>query len=145
MHSRWRFPLPKVFVPFLPRCREHAQIDLRYVLARLGYKGGLKGCEKSLGLHRGGLDGVDGYFAVLLWQLYKQDNDERALETLLAYNIEDTVNLERLAVEAYNRNIQATPFAHDLLLPYPEPPANPYLADYQIIERIKRDLSRYPG
>ncbi len=47
-----------------------AQIDLRFVLARLGYKGGLKGCERHIGLHRGSLDGVDGSFAVHLWHLY---------------------------------------------------------------------------
>ncbi|MGW8193572.1 MAG: ribonuclease H-like domain-containing protein [Desulforhopalus sp.] len=121
---------------------DQAHIDLRYVLARLGYKGGLKGCEKSLGLHRGGLEGVDGYFAVQLWRLFKQENDQRALETLLAYNIEDTVNLERLAVEAYNRNIAATPFADDLLLPNPVPPAIPHNADYTVIEKIRRDLYR---
>ena len=61
-------------IPFLERFfrirLHHAQIDLRYVLARLGVKGGLKGCEKQLGLHRGNLDGVDGYFAVLLWHRY---------------------------------------------------------------------------
>lgn len=129
-------------VPFLERYfrirLNQAQIDLRYVLARLGFKGGLKGCEKQLGLHRGSLDGVDGYFAVLLWQQYIQMNDERALETLLAYNIEDTVNLEKLMIEAYNRNIQATPFAEKLSLPFPAPPANPYIADHDCIERIKR-------
>ncbi|MFW2367116.1 MAG: ribonuclease H-like domain-containing protein [Desulforhopalus sp.] len=134
-------------VPFLENFfnikLDHAQIDLRYVLARLGFKGGLKGCEKSLGLHRGNLDGVDGYFAVLLWRLYKETGDERALQTLLAYNVEDTVNLERLAVEAYNRNLQATPFAHQLTLPYSELPPNPYRADHQLIEAIKCDYYRY--
>jgi hypothetical protein len=131
-------------VPFLERYfrirLDHAQIDLRYVLARLGIKGGLKGCEKQLGLNRGNLDGVDGYFAVLLWHQYVQNNDERALETLLAYNIEDTVNLERLAIEAYNRNVLATPFAEELVLPFPAPPPNPYVADYDCIERIKRAI-----
>lgn len=134
-------------VPFLEKYfnikLDHAQIDLRYVLARLGFKGGLKGCEKSMGLHRGNLDGVDGYFAVLLWRLYKEKGDERALQTLLAYNIEDTVNLERLAIEAYNRNLQATPFAHQLVLPYTEPPPNPYQADHQLIETLKHDYFRY--
>ena len=48
----------------------HAHIDLRYLLASLGYRGGLKGCERQLGLHRGELDGVDGYLAVLLWWDY---------------------------------------------------------------------------
>jgi len=134
-------------VPFLERYfrirLNQAQIDLRYVLARLGFKGGLKGCEKQLGLHRGSLDGVDGYFAVLLWQQYTQKNDERALETLLAYNIEDTVNLERLMIEAYNRNIQATPFAEKLILPFPASPPNPYIADHDCIERIKRRFRQY--
>ena len=44
----------------------HAHIDLRYILASLGYRGGLKGCEKQLGIDRGDLKNVDGYFAVLL-------------------------------------------------------------------------------
>jgi uncharacterized protein YprB with RNaseH-like and TPR domain len=129
-------------IPFLERYfrirLDHAQIDLRYVLARLGFKGGLKGCEKQLGMNRGNLDGVDGYFAVLLWHQYLHNNDESALETLLAYNVEDTVNLERLMVEAYNRNILATPFAEKLLLPFPAPPPNPFVADYDCIDRIKR-------
>lgn len=131
-------------IPFLERFfrirLNHAHIDLRYALARLGLKGGLKGCEKQLGLHRGNLDGVDGYFAVLLWRQYMQKNDEKALETLLAYNIEDTVNLERLMVEAYNRNVLNTPFAEQLVLPFPAPPPNLYCADYDCITKIKRSL-----
>ncbi len=118
-----------------------AQIDLRYVLARLGFKGGLKGCEKMLGMNRGSLDGVDGSFAVLLWQRYRDYNDEKALQTLLAYNTEDTVNLERLAIEAYNRNACKTPFGEELILPFPEPPPIPFHADHGCIERIRRSLS----
>lgn len=133
-------------VPFLENYFKirlnQAQIDLRYVLARLGFKGGLKGCEKQLGLHRGNLDGVDGYFAVLLWREYQRYGDERVLYTLLAYNIEDTVNLERLAIEAYNRNIINTPFAEKLLLDCPPPPPNPYFADYNTVERLKRAGTR---
>ncbi|MDK9706533.1 MAG: ribonuclease H-like domain-containing protein [Desulforhopalus sp.] len=132
-------------IPFLERFfrikLNQAQIDLRFVLARLGFKGGLKGCEKMLGINRGGLDGVDGYFAVLLWQRYQRCNDERALHTLLAYNIEDTVNLERLAVEAYNRNVANSPFAAELYLPFPEPPRIPYHADLECVNRIKRALA----
>jgi len=131
-------------VPFLERyfriSLPQAQIDLRHVLARLGFKGGLKGCEKQLGIHRGNLDGVDGYFAVLLWREYRATGDRRALETLLAYNIEDTVNLERLMVEAYNRNLLHTPFYQALEIPHPLPPPNPYLADYDCVERLKSQL-----
>jgi uncharacterized protein len=122
---------------------DQAQIDLRYVLARLGLKGGLKGCEKKLGMNRGDLDGVDGYFAVLLWRHYREYGDEKALHTLLAYNIEDTVNLERLAVEAYNRNVHSSPFAQELFLPYPEPPPLTYYADGGCIERVKRSLTSW--
>lgn len=129
-------------IPFLERyfriTLNHAQIDLRYVLARLGFKGGLKGCEKMLGIDRGGLDGVDGYFAVLLWNEYEMHNDRKALETLLAYNIEDTVNLEQLMFEAYNRNIAQTPFADDLKLSCPPAPISPFQADPACVERIKR-------
>jgi len=122
---------------------KHAQIDLRYILAKLGFKGGLKGCEKQLGMSRGNLDGVDGFFAVLLWHKYQNTNDQRALETLLAYNIEDTVNLERLAIEAYNRNIITTPFAGKLTLPTPDQPSIPYQADYDCVESIKRNFDRW--
>ncbi len=132
-------------IPFLERyfriTLNHAQIDLRYVLARLGFKGGLKGCEKMLGIDRGGLDGVDGYFAVLLWKEYQTYNDQAALETLLAYNIEDTVNLEQLMVEAYNRNIAQTPFSKELKLPYAQAPRLPFQADAATVERVKRRYS----
>jgi uncharacterized protein YprB with RNaseH-like and TPR domain len=120
---------------------EHAHIDLRFVLARLGYKGGLKGCEKMMGIHRGALDGVDGYFAVLLWHQYQRYNDERALETLLAYNIEDTVNLERLLVSAYNINVDSTPFAEELRLPFPVQPPLPFQPDQSCVEKIRRRFS----
>ncbi|MEJ2691010.1 MAG: ribonuclease H-like domain-containing protein [Deltaproteobacteria bacterium] len=116
----------------------HAQIDLRYVLASLGYKGGLKACEKQLNIFRGELDGVDGYFAVLLWNEYVNNYNQKSLETLLAYNVLDTVNLEALMVEAYNLYIAKLPFAHDYELGYPFPPANPFQADYPTIERLRR-------
>ena len=37
----------------------YAQIDLRYVLYSLGYRGGLKGCERQLGMDRGNLSDID--------------------------------------------------------------------------------------
>ena len=117
---------------------EQSHIDLRYVLSRLGIKGGLKRCEKALGLNRGSLDGIDGSFAVLLWREYERYGKEEALETLLAYNIEDTVNLERLVVEAYNRNVAQTPFYDELQLPWPEPPMITHQPDLNIVETIKR-------
>lgn len=129
-------------VPFIERFFKikltQAHIDLRFVLSRLGFKGGLKGCEKQLGINRGVLDGVDGYFAVLLWHQYERYNDEKALETLLAYNIEDTVNLERLLVEAHNRNILKTPFADQLSIPYPPEPTIPFQPDLACVDMLQR-------
>lgn len=109
-YSGTGFDLPvieKFFSVKLP----HAHIDLRYILGSLGFKGGLKSCEKQMGLDRGELDGVDGAFAVTLWQEYKRNGSEKALETLVAYNIADTINLEQLLVKAYNLKLEKTPFS----------------------------------
>ncbi|MGA2498454.1 MAG: ribonuclease H-like domain-containing protein [Tepidisphaeraceae bacterium] len=119
---------------------DQAHIDLRYVLKRLGYGGGLKGCERSLGLDRGELQGVDGFFAVLLWEDYRRSGNIKALETLLAYNIQDVVNLETLLVMAYNLNLRETPFAASHELPLPAAPQLPFQADHKTIGRL---LQRY--
>ena len=118
----------------------HAHIDLRYVLKSLGYSGGLKLCEKALGVDRGDLDGVDGYFAVLLWLDYQQNRNEKALETLLAYNIEDVVNLETLMVMAYNMKLKDTPFNDTHELPLPKMPEIPFKPDLATINRIKKTM-----
>ena len=115
-----------------------AHIDLRYVLRSLGYGSGLKTCEKQLGIDRGALAGLDGYAAVLLWQEFTRTGSEAALETLLAYNIADVVNLETLMVHAYNMKVKRTPFAesHDRVVP--PAPTMPFAADLATLERIKR-------
>ncbi len=79
-----------------------AHLDLRNVLKAAGVTGGLKKAEKHFGLDRGELDGVDGYWAVLLWREYRNLGKERFLRTLLAYNIEDVLSLEALASRAFN-------------------------------------------
>lgn len=116
-------------------------IDLRYILSSLGYTGGLKSCEIQLGMNRGDLSGIDGYFAVLLWFEYQRNKNQKALETLLAYNIQDVLNLENLMVIAYNLKIKDTPFYENQL---PEPvflPGNPFKVDLETVERIS--LSRF--
>lgn len=94
-----------------------------------------------MGLNRGDLDGVDGYFAVLLWNEYKKTGTQKALETLLAYNIEDVVNLEILMVEAYNLSLKEPPFYQELQLAYPAKPSLPFVADLQVIDKIKKTYS----
>lgn len=78
-------------------------LDLLPVFRVLGLRGGLKTVEKTLGIGRDSLDGVDGWFAVRLWQAYRQTREERFLETLLAYNVADVLSLEFLAAYAVTR------------------------------------------
>jgi uncharacterized protein len=113
-----------------------AHIDLRYILAGLGYKGGLKSCENQLGFYRGDLADIDGFFAVLLWLDYRNNGNQKALETLLAYNIQDVLTLENLMVMAYNLKIKDTPF-YSNLLPEPDLPNSPFRADMETIKRIR--------
>jgi uncharacterized protein YprB with RNaseH-like and TPR domain len=113
-------------------------IDLRYVLSSLGYSGGLKQIERKMGFNRGDLAEVDGFFAVVLWNDYKRKNNQAALETLLAYNIVDTVNLESLMVQAYNLKVAETPFAELLKLPIPVAPPIPFTPDQATMKRLQR-------
>jgi len=117
----------------------HAHIDLRYILSSLGYKGGLKYCEIQLGMDRGGLSDIDGYFAVMLWNEYQENGNQKVLETLLAYNIQDVLNLEYLMVIAYNLKIGKTPFYADQL-PEPELIVNPFEVDKGTVDRIKGEI-----
>jgi uncharacterized protein YprB with RNaseH-like and TPR domain len=106
-----RFPLVITFngsqfdLPFLrahfPQARlNQAHIDLRFVLASLGHKGGLKVIETALGLQRdSAIQGVDGFEAVRLWHLYRRGN-RAALEKLVLYNLTDVANLVELAETA---------------------------------------------
>ena len=114
-------------------------IDLRYLLKSLGYSGGLKGCEKKAGIDRGDLEGVDGYFSVLLWDDYRRNKSRKALETLLAYNIQDIVNLETLMVLSYNLKLKDTPFVESHQLSFPSSQEIPFKADLKTIERIRHE------
>jgi uncharacterized protein len=69
--------------------------DLMYDCWKRKLKGGLKGVERTLGIHRD-TDGVDGLQAMNLWAAHQKGNRE-ALELLLRYNREDCENLEILA------------------------------------------------
>ena len=116
---------------------DHAHIDLRYIFYSLGFKGGLKGCEKQLGVDRGDLSDIDGFFAVLLWEEYQQTGNRKVLDTLLAYNIQDTINLENLMVTAYNLKLRDTPFYKSHCIQESTPPSNPFRVDLSTVDRIK--------
>jgi len=128
-------------VPFLERyfniTLPQAHIDLRFILKKLGYSGGLKSCEKQLGLDRGDLDDVDGFIAVLLWREYKNTGNQKALDTLLAYNIMDVVNLETLMISAYNLHLQDTPFHASPLEQPTSNPKIPFAVDKKLINQLR--------
>ena len=118
----------------------HAQIDLRYILASLGFKGGLKSCEQQLGLRRNGLDGVDGYFAIHLWNDFYYNANQKALETLLAYNIEDSINLEKLMHIAFNMKIDNLGYANFEKVPKCRAPINLFKPHFETISNIKSKI-----
>lgn len=88
-------------VPFLrsafPSWRPQAHLDLRFPLARLGYRGGLKSIERQAGLARPSeVAEMSGYDAVLLWQRHER-GERGALERLIEYTRQDVENLKPLA------------------------------------------------
>jgi len=96
-----QFDLPVLQAFFEGRGFRQTHIDLRFVLARLGFKGGLKRIEPQFGLDRpSDLAGLDGYDAVLLWERSRR-GDRAARDLLLRYNQEDVINLESLMEQAY--------------------------------------------
>jgi uncharacterized protein YprB with RNaseH-like and TPR domain len=134
-------------VPFIERTFNVriglAHIDLCHVLRSLGLRGGLKSCERQLGLSRPGMEDVDGYVAVLLWYDYSHRSNARALESLLAYNIQDTINLEALMVHALNRKLDAltgVAFAKGYRLEVPPAPANPFRVDAPTVSQLLREF-----
>lgn len=97
------FDLPMILKRFRGLKLEQLHIDLCPTLRRIGIRGGLKRIEKDLGISRGDdTDGLNGYDAIRLWRRYTTFHDDRALETLVAYNREDVVNMVRLAEVAYD-------------------------------------------
>lgn len=87
-------PFLEVHLPSVHFPPAHA--DLRFLLLRLGQRGGLKIIERRLGIgHREGVEGVDGMEAVRLWHAHCR-GVAGALERLVAYNRADTENLEPL-------------------------------------------------
>lgn len=84
-------------------------IDLLKVGRAYGYTGGLKACEKKMGIDRGELDGTDGKDAVELWRSYSEKGNKNGLKKLLAYNSMDVLSLETLLIRFYNESMYPWP------------------------------------
>ena len=89
-----------------------------------------------MGIDRGELDGIDGVFGIKLWFEYLENKNEKALETLLAYNIEDVVNLETLMILAYNKSLCETPFVGANRIPLKEKPDIPFKPDMETVQQL---------
>jgi len=91
-------------LPFLRRSFDDlvlppAHIDCRWLAKRVNLSGPLKVIERKIGIARNpSVADMTGAEAVTLWQRYIRQNDPEALELLVRYNIEDTVNLQTLLV-----------------------------------------------
>jgi uncharacterized protein YprB with RNaseH-like and TPR domain len=95
------FDLPIIRDSFPSLRLDQIHIDLCPLMRQIGYRGGLKAIERAMGIERSGeTKGLTGRDAVRLWAQYMRGSDS-ALDTLLAYNREDVVNLEKLMEHAY--------------------------------------------
>lgn len=107
--SMFDIPFLRKHVRGLSMSRLH--IDLRFLLASLGVRGGLKRIEQQFGMEReDDLKGMNGYDAVLLWQKYRKSGDKDALDTLVRYNAADIGSLKKLAAWAYREKRIQTGF-----------------------------------
>jgi uncharacterized protein YprB with RNaseH-like and TPR domain len=95
-------------IPFLMRTMPGVKFDIPHFdicfgSKRIGLKGGLKKLEMDFGIERDeAVKGMDGYDAVKLWE-YTRTGSSEALDLLIAYNKEDTVNLFKIADIIYQR------------------------------------------
>jgi hypothetical protein len=97
------FDMPFIKQKFPAASLDHYHVDLRYVMADLGLRGGLKKIEVEEGIARDSdLNGVDGFEAVRLWHKY-QRGDNSSLVTLKKYLTADVENLKILMDRAVIR------------------------------------------
>ncbi|MEW5705897.1 MAG: ribonuclease H-like domain-containing protein [Actinomycetota bacterium] len=102
--------------------KSHESCDLMYDCWKNNLKGGLKAVEQALGISRN-IFGRGADDPRILWRNWRLHNDVDALERLLEYNREDTINLvlleerlkngykreclDKVPVKSYLRLVQA--------------------------------------
>lgn len=131
--------------PFLKRALDvdlpAAHIDLLYPCRTLGLRGGLKKVERLAGVSRvDALGDVNGADAIRLWHRYRRTNDPKYLTTLLAYNAQDVISLERLAHFLYESLTKSLPIRNKPTLPPLSEVRSVYQPDAQVVDEI-RELS----
>jgi len=99
--SAFDIPFMKQSLPDLTFNVPH--FDICFGARKLGIRRGLKTLEEYLGIERDEtVRGMNGYDAVRLWEYSKRGSSE-ALNLLITYNKEDTVNLFQIADTIYQR------------------------------------------
>jgi uncharacterized protein YprB with RNaseH-like and TPR domain len=107
------FDLPQIKKQLnLDLAATHRSYDLFKVKKQLNIKGGLKELEKMYGIERK-TEGVNGFKAVQLWEIYRRHGRKDALELLLEYNKEDVLNLIPLE-EKFNKLIKEQSYDQEL-------------------------------
>lgn len=82
-----------------------AHVDLRWLAYHVGFKGGLKEIEKSIGIQRpANLVGINGMDAILLWMEWKNNRNQEALNILIHYCSADVISLQLLAGKILEKN-----------------------------------------
>lgn len=102
------FDVPILQKAFPDAPMDQIHIDLCPLFRQIGVRGGLKKIEQLYGIERPDeSDGLNGLDAIRLWRQHERGRSG-ALETLIAYNREDVVNMEKLAEIAISKLWQAT-------------------------------------
>jgi uncharacterized protein YprB with RNaseH-like and TPR domain len=105
----------------LPQIKKHLNLDLTVthhshdlfkVKKKLNIRGGLKELEKMYGIERR-TEGVNGFKAIQLWEIYRRHGRKDALELLLEYNKEDVLNLIPLE-ERFNKLMKEQLYGQEL-------------------------------
>jgi uncharacterized protein YprB with RNaseH-like and TPR domain len=133
-----QFDLPFLRAHFPNAPLDQTHIDLRFVLASLGYQGGLKTLEHAFGIRRDvAIQGLTGSEAVRLWCRYRH-GDRAALKTLALYNLTDAAHLAVLMTIAVELKTRQLKFPGHLTVcenPSPIKSGQEFLADWFVQHR----------
>lgn len=135
--------------PFLKRALDvdlpAAHIDLLYPCRTLGLRGGLKKVERLAGVNRvDALGDVNGADAIRLWHRYRRTGDRKYLTTLLAYNAQDVISLERLAHFLYESLTKSLPIRNKPTLPPLSEVRSVYEPDTRVVDEIRELAASVP-
>ena len=125
------FDLPRIDALFQSNFASLPHVDLQMTFRCVGLKGGFKAIEKHCGLVRpAAMADVGGEAGISLWKLFEDRRDERFLEALLAYNVQDVLGMVEIVSHAFNMCVDV--HANKIGVSPMQPlivPANPFKAN----------------